>query len=133
MNIADKERLYEEIQRVLRPGGGRLALHNMLAGPASPIHFPVPWARDPALSHLRTPQEVRALLKDTGFEGLAWIDETAPTLRWHQEERLAATPGGPPPLDSHLVFGDDFGEMFRSQVLTPSENRIPVIQAVFER
>ena len=52
MNIADKERLYAEIQRVLRPGG-RLALHEILAGPVSPIHFPVPWARDPDLSHLR--------------------------------------------------------------------------------
>jgi SAM-dependent methyltransferase len=44
MNIADKERLYGEIHRVLRPGG-RLALHEILAGPVSPIHFPVPWAR----------------------------------------------------------------------------------------
>jgi sarcosine/dimethylglycine N-methyltransferase len=35
MNIADKERLYAEIQRVLRPGG-RLALHEILAGPVSP-------------------------------------------------------------------------------------------------
>jgi hypothetical protein len=31
------------------------------------------------------------------------------------------------------VFGDDFGEMLRNQVLNPSENRISVIQAVFER
>jgi hypothetical protein len=52
MNIADKERLYAEIQCVLRPSG-RLALHEILAGPVSPIHFPVPWARDPDLSHLR--------------------------------------------------------------------------------
>ena len=43
MNIADKGRLYAEIHRVLRPDG-RLAMHEMLAGPVSPIHFPVPWA-----------------------------------------------------------------------------------------
>ena len=54
MNIADKERLYAETQRVLRPGG-RLALHEILAGPVSPIHFPVPWARDPDLGSLRPP------------------------------------------------------------------------------
>jgi ubiquinone/menaquinone biosynthesis C-methylase UbiE len=132
MNIADKDRLYAEIHRVLRPGG-RLALHEMLAGPVSPVHFPVrvPWARDPGLSHLRPPEETRALLKDTGFEELAWIDETAPALRWHQE-RLAATPEGPPPLGLHLVFRHDFGEMFRNQVLNLSEEHIAVIQAAFE-
>ncbi len=131
MNIADKERLYAEIQRVLRPGG-RLALHEILAGPVSPIYLPVPWAREPGLSHLRPPEEVRTLLKDTGFEELAWIDETAPALRWHQE-RLAATPARPPPLGLHLVFGDDFGELFRNQVLNLSENRIAVVQGLFER
>jgi hypothetical protein len=67
-----------------------------------------------------------------GFEEVAWIDETAPTLRWHQE-RLAATPGRPPPLGLNLVFGDDFGQMFRNQVLNLSENRIAVIQAVLDR
>ena len=131
MNIPDKERLYREIHRVLRPGG-RLALHEILAGPVSPIHFPVLWARDPALSHLRPPAEVRALLRDTGFEELAWIDETTPALRWY-ERRLAAAPGGPPPLGPHLVFGDDFGEMLRNQVLNLSERRISVVQALFER
>ena len=44
MNIADKARLYQEIHRVLRPGG-RLALHEILTGLTSPIPFPVPWAR----------------------------------------------------------------------------------------
>jgi ubiquinone/menaquinone biosynthesis C-methylase UbiE len=66
MNIADKERLYVEIRRVLRPGG-RLAMHEILAGEVPPIHLPVPWARDPSLSHLRPPEEVRAILKDIGF------------------------------------------------------------------
>ena len=131
MNIADKERLYAQIRRVLRHGG-RLAMHEILAGPVSPIHFPVPWARDPGLSHLRPPREVRALLKDAGFEELAWIDETAPALRWYQR-RPAATPGGPPPLGLHLMFGDDFGEMLRNQVRNLKESRISIVQAVFER
>jgi ubiquinone/menaquinone biosynthesis C-methylase UbiE len=125
MNIPDEERLFAEIHRVLRPGG-RLALHEILAGSASPLHLPVPWARHPELSHLRPPEEVRALLKDTGFEELAWIDETAPALRWHQE-RLAAVPGGPSPLGLHLVFGDDFAEMLRNQALNLRERRISIV------
>jgi hypothetical protein len=58
---------------------------------------------------------MHAPLKDTGFEELAWIDETAPAVRWHQE-RLAATPGGPLPLVPYLMFGDDFGKRLRNQL-----------------
>ena len=77
MNVADKGRLYGEIHRVLRPDGG-LALHEILAGPVSPIYLPVPWARRPELNHLCPPEDVRELLEETGFEELTWIDETAP-------------------------------------------------------
>src|SRR3712207_2695909 len=87
MNIADKVRLYAQIQRILRPGG-RLAMHEILAGPVSPIHLPVPWARDPALSHLRPPAQTRALLRETGFRELAWIDETAQIGRASCRERV---------------------------------------------
>ena len=131
MNIAAKELLYSEIRRVLRPGG-RLAMHEILAGEVSPIHLPVPWARDPSLSYLHTPEELRTLLKDTGFEELAWIDETTPALRWYQK-RLPATPGGRPPLGPHLVFGDDAAEMLRNQLRNLRERRIFIVQVVFER
>ncbi len=131
MNIADLERLYAEIRRVLKPGG-RLAMHEILAGEVSPIHLPVVWARDPSLSHLRPPDEVRTLLKDTGFDELAWIDETATALLWF-EKRSATTPGGPPQLGLHLLFGDDFGEMLRNQTHNLREGRISIVQALFER
>jgi hypothetical protein len=92
----------------------------------------VPWAQDPGLSNLHPPEELRALLKDTGFEELTWIDETAPALRWYQM-RLAATPGGFRPLGPHLVFGDDAGEMLSNQVRNLEEGRISIVQAAFER
>ena len=128
MNVAGKERLYTEIRRVLRPGG-RLAMHEILAGEVSPIHFPVPWARDPSLNHLHPPEEARTLLKDTGFAELTWIDETAPALSWYQK-RLAAPPDRPRALGPHLVFGDDIAEMLRNHVRNLKEGRISIVQAV---
>jgi ubiquinone/menaquinone biosynthesis C-methylase UbiE len=55
MNIADKKRLYSEMHRVLKPGG-KLAIYDIYKGSSdmdgSSIHFPVPWAPDPSISHL---------------------------------------------------------------------------------
>ena len=44
MNIPDKTRLYNEMHRVLKPGGA-LAIYDVFAGPSGPVLFPVPWAR----------------------------------------------------------------------------------------
>ncbi len=38
-----------------------------------------------------------------------------------------------PPLGLHLLLGDDFGTMFRSYGRNLEEDRIAVIQGVFER
>jgi SAM-dependent methyltransferase len=115
MNIADKERLYTEIHRVLRPAG-HLALHEIMAGPVAPIHFPVPWARGPEISFSRRPEEVRALITGIGFGESAWINETASALRWFRERLAAANAasGEVPPLGLHLVLGADLGQMFRN-------------------
>jgi len=44
-----------------------------------------------------------------------------------------ATTSGCPPLGLPLLFGPDFGEMFRNQVRNLEEHRISILKAVFER
>jgi ubiquinone/menaquinone biosynthesis C-methylase UbiE len=134
MNIADKERLYVEIHRVLRPGG-HLALHEIMAGPVAPIHFPVPWARGPGISFLRPPEEVRALIASIGFDESAWVDDTASALRWFRERLAAANAasGELPPLGLHLVLGADLGQMFQNLARNLQEARVVVVKGVFER
>jgi SAM-dependent methyltransferase len=155
MNIADKERLYAEIHRVVRRGG-RLALYEVMAGPVAPIHFPVPWATDPGISFLRPPEEIRTLLGAAGFrEGRpqgdgsarfepykgshgsaptpgAWVDVTEPALSWLRE-RVADAQSGPPPLSPRLILGDDFPVMFGNLVRNTEEDRVRFIQGVFDR
>ena len=134
MNIADKERLYAEIHRVLRPGG-HLALHEIMAGPVAPIHFPLPWARGPEISFLRLPEEVRALIASIGFDESAWVDDTASALRWFRERLAAAdaASGELPPLGLHLVLGADLGQMFQKLARNLQEDRVVVVKGVFER
>jgi ubiquinone/menaquinone biosynthesis C-methylase UbiE len=134
MNIAAKERLLAEIHRVLRPAG-RLALHEIMAGSVTPIHFPVPWARSAAISHLLAPDMVRTLLIGMGFKEVAWVDVTASTIAGVNERLAAAqlTPGARSSLGPHVLFGPDFVQMLQNQRRNVEEGRTLVIQAVFDR
>ena len=134
MNIAQKARLFAELARVLRPGG-RLAFHEIMAGPQTPIAFPVPWASDQHLSFLSSPEEVRSLLLGSGWSERAWTDKTAVSLAFFQE-RLSffeRAPASLPPLGLSLLLGERFGAAFGNMVRNLQEQRITVIQAVFER
>jgi ubiquinone/menaquinone biosynthesis C-methylase UbiE len=81
MNIADKATLYREAYRVLKLGGW-FAIYDVLQGDGGEVVFPVPWAREPSISHLVTPEELRRLLEQTGFEVEHWQDTTAWGRDW---------------------------------------------------
>jgi SAM-dependent methyltransferase len=132
MNVADKERLYAELRRVLR-AGGRLAMHEIMAGSVEPIHFPVPWARHSGLSFLRPAAAVRALLGALGFQEVAWVDVSEPALEFFRQRLAVAAQGSPPPIGLHLLLGDDFRPMVQNVARNLEEGRVAVIQAVFDR
>lgn len=126
MNIPDKARLYAGFARVLR-GGGLLALQEPMAGPVQPIVFPVMWARDPTLSFLRAPDEMRLLIEAAGFRPRAWEDVTA---------QVAGPSAGavvPPHSIQRIVMGDALAEITRAGQRNREEGRIVMVQAVFER
>jgi SAM-dependent methyltransferase len=131
MNIEDKERLYTEIARVVRRGG-KLAMHEIMAGPEGPPHFPVPWASLPTISFLRAPESVRQLIGGSGFRERVWRDGSATALSWLRD-RLAAAPPSPPPLGLQLLLGPTAGEMLRNVMRNLEEHRISVVEAVFDR
>ncbi len=88
MNIGDRARLLAGVRRVLAPGG-RLALQEVVAGPAGlPVHFPVPWADTPELSHLAGPDALRRELVAAGLVPRTFEDITS----WALAQRAA--PGG---------------------------------------
>lgn len=81
MNIAAKDRMYAEARRVLKPGG-RFVAYDVLQGEGGEVVFPVPWAREPSISHLATPGEMRELLAGAGFGILAEEDSTEESQGW---------------------------------------------------
>ncbi|WP_210204615.1 class I SAM-dependent methyltransferase [Microvirga sp. 17 mud 1-3] len=132
MNIPDKATLYREAYRVLKPGGV-FALYDVLQGPSGEVIFPVPWAREPSISHLITPQDLRSLLEQAGFEVEHWQDTTAAGRDWFIGMDRCLQENGPPPVSFVLLMGSEFKEMAANQRRNLEENRIALIETVCRR
>jgi ubiquinone/menaquinone biosynthesis C-methylase UbiE len=132
MNIADKARLYAGIRRVVKPGGA-FALYDVLKGPGGDVKYPVPWAREPSISFLVTPDALRRLLEQAGFRIESWRDRTAEGRTWFRSvaERLRA--GGAPPLGFHLLIGPEFATMAENMRRNLDEDRIALLEAICRR
>jgi len=75
MNIAAKEKMYMEAHRVIKPDG-IFAVYDILQGEGGEVLYPVPWAREPSISHLVTSDNMKSLLADAGFKLLEAQDST---------------------------------------------------------
>lgn len=125
MNIAAKHLMYGEARRVLK-AGGRFTVYDVLQGEGGAVHFPVPWAGEPSISHLATPDEMENLLAQAGFEILRRHDSSDESLGWF-ESMAARTATAPPPVTLQAVLGDAFPTMVRNQIANLRERRIRTV------
>ncbi len=132
MNIEDKQRLYAEMFRVVRPGG-RLLLYDIVAGPGGPIHCPVPWARDSAISFLATAEQLEDGLRAAGFDVTTWQDLTEPVREWFRKMRGRARASGAPPSGPSILLGSAWETMTGNMVTNFEEHRVGVVRAVLSR
>lgn len=126
MNVADKDALYGEAHRVLTPGG-RLALWDV-TGTGRGILYPVPWATDPADSHLVSSESLRSTVETAGFRIDQWTDLTQPA-----SELMAAFLAEPPSALGLHVFVPDFTAKAANLARGFAEGYLQVIQALAVR
>jgi ubiquinone/menaquinone biosynthesis C-methylase UbiE len=131
MNIPDKQKVYEEARRVLKPGG-IFAVYDILQGEGGELAYPVPWAKEPSLSHLVTLDEMQALLSAAGFrildvhdssdESLAAFAAAAANLEQADQAKVASP--------TQILFGDKFSEMAQNQLRGLEERRMRTVSYI---
>jgi ubiquinone/menaquinone biosynthesis C-methylase UbiE len=131
MNIPSKEKLYSEARRTLK-AGGRFVAYDVIQGDGGDVHFPVPWARQPSISHLATDEDMQSLLTSAGFRILDIQDSSEESLAWFEDRMKEIAESGPPPVSFQAFLGEDYPVMVRNQVRNLAEARIRTICYICE-
>lgn len=133
MNIGDKQRLFREVARVLRPGG-RLGVYDIMQVADGDVAFPVPWATDAAMSFVASPTSYREALESAGFRVVGQRDNSAIALEFFDALRSrTAAAGGPPPLGLHLVMGPATTTKIANMVDAVSAGILAPVEIIAER
>jgi len=103
MNIADKDRMFAEVRRVIERGGLFAVYEQMRIGDGE-IAYPTPWADDERSSFVETRERYAELLAGAGFR----VER--------DEDRTAAVAAAGPPAPGELSPGDLFGPGFARRV-----------------
>jgi sarcosine/dimethylglycine N-methyltransferase len=133
MNIADKQKLYAEVCRVLKPGG-RFAFQEMAAGREdATFYYPLPWATDPADNLLITIEAMHSVLGDCGLTAETFEDASDMILNSPPPTPSAsATPAAIPQAQLGLsVFVDNLSEKAGNARRSLQEGQTRFVRGVF--
>lgn len=129
MNIGDKNKLYSEIMRVLRPGGC-LVLHDILAEEndgGGGLSFPVPWAESIDSSFLMSEKDLKAELIKLGFLIEKWQDKTVEAIEFFREVsekfRLSEKSGS----GASIIMGENCAQKIGNLLLGLDEGKAQTV------
>jgi ubiquinone/menaquinone biosynthesis C-methylase UbiE len=130
MNIEDKQKLAEEVARVLRPGSAFGIYDVMRTGPGD-LAFPVPWATTASLSAVADSDRYKSALQKAGFNILAERNRRDFALAFFADQRAkTAAAGGPPPLGPHVLTGNNTPEKVQNMIDNISRGRIAPVELI---
>lgn len=88
MQITEKDQLFRELSRVLKPNG-TLALHEIFAGAEGEPVYPLAWATEPAMSALELFEDCSARLEGLGFDVGSFKDLSEEGRQYHEANIVA--------------------------------------------
>lgn len=104
MNIGDKNALFREVFRVLRPGAV-FGVYDIMRMKDGELTYPVPWASDTGTSKLATTDDYRKALQSAGFDVGPEDNRGEFALEFFKQMKAKTEAmGGPPPLGLHTLM-----------------------------
>lgn len=116
MNIADKNALFQDIARVLKPGA-RFSIYDLMRTNDEPISYPVPWAASGETSFVVKIEGYRQALAATGFEVVHERSRRAFGIDFFERNIARTAQGGPPIVGLQLLMGEAAPLMMQNVLL----------------
>lgn len=129
MNIPDKQRLANELHRVLVPGGV-LGIYDIMRVGDGELTFPVPWATTAGTSAVAWPDDYRGALENAGFRLVAERDRRDFALEFFAGLQAKAASDGPPALGLHIVMGESAPVKIRNMIESISSGTLAPIELI---
>jgi ubiquinone/menaquinone biosynthesis C-methylase UbiE len=104
MNIEHKAKLFQNVRRVLKPGG-LFCVYDLMRLQAGDIPYPMPWAVTNETSFVETPNAYRRLLAAAGFEIEREENRRELVLKLAREMQEKIATRGAPPLSQQVLLG----------------------------
>ena len=130
MNVENKDQMYADIYRVLKPGG-RFLYYDIFSNNHQAIHFPVPWAGDDSLSFLATTSELQDLLKVIGFTQQSIMDQTQAGIIFFANTFHRIEKEGPPKLGLDIIMGESAELKLKNVLKNLTEGKIVLQSGVY--
>ncbi|MBW1847524.1 MAG: methyltransferase domain-containing protein [Deltaproteobacteria bacterium] len=130
VNISDKEKLFRQIARILRPKG-KLAMYELFKGDLPVKYFPLPWAQKPDMSYLTNDTDAQNLLKSIAFSTTTWEDVTLGATEFFRKALSKTAKQRTPSVNLSTLMGPSFPVMAQNVLKNLEENRLSVIYSVF--
>ena len=105
MNIPNKEKMYSEINRVLKVGGHFL-FYDILKKGDGTINYPMPWASTANLSFLTNSKKMDDTLKGVGLNKIKSINQTQAGIDFFDALVARLKEFGPPKMGLDVLMGE---------------------------
>ena len=130
MNIEDKDALFEEAFRVLRPAS-LFGVYDVMRMSEGELLFPVPWAENPTTSAVATLKDYKLALEKAGFVIEAERNRKDFAIEFFEKLKIkSASVKKRPALGLHILMGETAGIKVQNMVKNIASGKIAPVELV---